>query len=281
LNYHHGCHELTAAAVCNRSEDASIITNRNSTLIAAGLLAFGVAVIPAGASASTDAGLLLAQGEQQPAQTGQPTPQQRVAMLKQWLSASQAQIRGYQWIETTVIAKGGEEKSRKQNTCYYGVDGQLQKVPVASDAAPESGPRGPLRKKIVANKKAEVTAYMQSAVALVHEYVPPDPARIQQSVNAGKMSANMVQAGQVVRLDFKDYLKPGDVLSVNLELPTNRLLGISVSSYLDSAEDPVQLDVGMGVLPDGTIYTAKSTLQAPARELTVTVENAGYRHGGG
>lgn len=266
----------------HQSEEVPNIMKRYSTLIAAGLLTLGAAVCPVGAGASTDAGLLLAQtAPLQPAQSVPPTPQQRAAMLKQWLAASQAQLRGYEWIETTVISKGGEEKSRKQNTCYYGVDGQLQKVPVASDAAPESGPRGPLRKKIAANKKEEVTAYMQSAAALVHEYVPPEPTRIQQSVNAGKMSANMVQAGQVVRLDFKDYLKPGDVLSVNLELPTNRLLGVSVSSYLDTKNDAVHLDVGMGVLPDGTIYTEKSTLQAPAEGITVTVENTGYRHSGG
>ena len=56
-------------------------------------------------------------------------------MLKQWLQASQAQLRAYEWIETTVVAKGGEEKSRSQNRCYYGVDGKLQKVPVASSGS--------------------------------------------------------------------------------------------------------------------------------------------------
>jgi hypothetical protein len=39
----------------------------------------------------------------------------------------------------------------------------------------------------------------------------------------------------------------------------------------------VLLDVGMGVLPDGTIYTARTVLDAKAKGLTVTVENTGYR----
>ena len=69
-------------------------------------------------------------------------------MLKQWLQASQAQLRTYEWVETTVITKGGEEKSRKQNTVYYGADGKLQKVPVAGGAESKSGgPPGPLLKK--------------------------------------------------------------------------------------------------------------------------------------
>ncbi|MGH8863376.1 MAG: hypothetical protein ACREVZ_01810, partial [Burkholderiales bacterium] len=147
-----------------------------------------------------------------------PTPQQRVGMLKQWMQASQAQLRAYQWIETTVISKGGEEKSRKQNTCYYGADGKLQKVPVASGEAEKSG-GGPLKKKIAASKKEEMTAYMQSAVALVKSYVPPDPERIQQSQNAGKVSINMLEPNRRISLDFKDYLKPGDMLSVEMELP--------------------------------------------------------------
>jgi len=36
---------------------------------------------------------------------------------------------------------------------------------------------------------------MKEAVALVHAYVPPDPARIQQCVNAGKLSVNPVEPG--------------------------------------------------------------------------------------
>jgi len=80
----------------------------------------------------------------QPPAQGQPpphqTPQQRVATLKEWTQASQAHLRAYEWIETTVVAKGGEEKSRTQNSCYYGVDGKLQKVPVAaSGSESESG----------------------------------------------------------------------------------------------------------------------------------------------
>ena len=79
------------------------------------------------------------QGQPQPAQPP-PTPQQRVAMLKQWLQASQAQLRSYEWVETTVsLGQGREEKSRKQNTCYYGVDGTLQKVPAAESAADSGG----------------------------------------------------------------------------------------------------------------------------------------------
>jgi hypothetical protein len=211
-----------------------------------------------------------------------PTPQQRVAMLKQWLQASQAQLRTYQWIETTLVSKDGEVKSKKVNQVYYGADGTLQKIPVPdASTPPPKTPHGPLRKHAAEQAKEEMTDYMQSAVSLVHAYLPPDPNRIQQAANSGKMAVNMVVPGQQIRLDFHDYLKPGDVLGIGIDITTNRLLGMQVSSYLDSQSDAVKLDVVEGVLADGTIYTAKTTLNAPAKGVTVVIENTGYRKLGG
>lgn len=208
------------------------------------------------------------------------TPQQRVATMKQWLAASQSQLRNYEWIETTTVSVGGEEKSRQQHRCYYGVDGKLQKVPVGA-AEQQEAPRGPLRRHVVEKKRQELTDYMQSAIGLIHQYIPPNPEQIQSTVNGGRMSVNMVEPGRVARLDFADYLKPGDKLAISVEVPTNRLLAIDVTSHLESPEDTVRLDVGMNVLPDGTLFAERSTLNAPAKDLTVTVENSGYRRAGG
>ncbi len=217
----------------------------------------------------------------------QPSPtQQRIAMLRQSLQASQQQIRAYEWVETTVVSYGGEEKSRKQQRCFYGANGVLAKV-LLSESAPASGgppgvlPIGRIAKRAAGRKKEELTAYMQSAVELVHAYVPPDPGRIQQSGRAGKASVNMVEPGRRVRLDFGDYLKPGDRLSAGIDTRTNQLLSVSVASYLETPDDPIQLEVTMAVLPDGTAYAARTTLDAPAEKLAVTVENTGYRRAGG
>ena len=207
------------------------------------------------------------------------TPQQRAANLQQWLKASQVQLRGYEWIETTVVAKGGEEKSRKQQRCYYGADGTLQKLPIEQGDA-DTGRDGRLGRRVKEAAREEMTDYMQKAVQLVHAYVPPDAARIQQAAAAGKVSVDVLEPGRRVRLVFKDYLKPGDQLATEIELPTNRLLGINVQSYLDAPSDAVLLDADLGLLPDGTIYTARTVLEAKAKDLTVTVENTGYRKAG-
>lgn len=208
-------------------------------------------------------------------------------MLKEWLKASQVQLRNYEWVETTVVAKGGEEQSRKLNTCYYGVEGNLQKVPLAggSEAKSKEPPGilmpGRLLKKAAEKKKEDLAEYMESVEALVHSYVPPDSERLQHAVNSGAVSVNMIVPGRHVQLVFHDYLKAKDSLSVDIELPTNRILGMHVASYVDEPEDAVKLDVTMGVLADGTIYTQKVLLDAVSKEITVTVENSGHRRTGG
>lgn len=214
-----------------------------------------------------------AAAEQPAAAPPSPTPEQRIATLKQWLQASQQQIRAYEWVETTTTYLKGEEKSRQQKLVYYGVDGALQKVD--QGGGQQKGPSGPLRKRIAANKQEELTDYMQSAMAVIQSYVPPSPSRIQGAIDAGKLAVS--PAGQRVNLNFRDYLKPGDTLGVSIEAPTSRLLGVNVSSYLESPADPVSLEARMGVLPDGTVFTERTTLEAPARDLTIVIENTGHR----
>jgi hypothetical protein len=209
------------------------------------------------------------------AQAPQPSVQERVAILKGTFAASQANLRQYEWIETTVVSLNGEEKSRKQQRCYHGADGVLQKVLV--DASPPPAAKPGLRGRIIANKTAELTDYMKSAVSLVKSYLPPDPAKIQASQNAGKVSIQVLDPGKRAQVNFHDYQKPGDNLAVVINLANNVVAGIGVSSYLDSATDAVTLDAKMGQLNDGTIYTSDITLNAAAKNLTVTVQNTGYR----
>ena len=79
---------------------------------------------------------------------------ERVLALKQSLEKDQAELRKNQWIETTIITYKGDEKSTAQKRCYYGADGVLQKVPVASSQADmPGGVRGRMAKR----KKEDVT----------------------------------------------------------------------------------------------------------------------------
>jgi len=211
---------------------------------------------------------------------GGPTPQERVAALKQSMQESQTKLRRYEWIETTIISLKGEEKNRTQKRCYYGADGKLQKVPIGSPAPAQESPagggrRGRVKAKVVENKKEDMKDYMERAAALVQQYVPPQPADIQRAKDAGKVTATPAGPG-LVRLEFPDYLKSGDRLSIDVDAAANQLRGLSVASYLDQAEDAVALAVQLGTLADGTSYTAQTTLDAAAKKIRVVIQNAGH-----
>jgi hypothetical protein len=198
----------------------------------------------------------------------------KVAAFKQSLAQNQKRLQQYQWIETTIVSLKGEEKSRIQKQCHYGPDGKVQKQQIS--APPEQQSKGGLRGRIVAKKKEEMTDYMQQAVALVHQYVPPDSDRIQAAKDAGKLSFSPLGQG-AIRLDFHDFVKPGDSLSITLDASNLAIQKIDVKSYLDSQDDAVTLSVTFASLNDGVSYPANSVLTAPAKNIQVVVENVNYQ----
>jgi hypothetical protein len=223
------------------------------------------------------------QAQQPPAQAAGGGAQDQVAALKQSMQQGLAKTRHYEWVETTIISLKGEEKARKQNRCYYGADGKVQKVSLDQAPAPEQaasgrgGRRGArVKEKVVENKKDEMKEYMEQAAALIHTYVPPDPAKIQAAKDAGRVAANPQAAGKV-RLVISQYLKPGDSLTLDVDGAANRLTGLGVNTYLDKPEDTVTLAVQMNVLADGALYAAQTTLEAKAKNITVVIQNSGHR----
>jgi hypothetical protein len=194
--------------------------------------------------------------------------------LKASMAASQAILRSYEWVETTVISLKGEEKARTMDRCYYGADGQMQKIPLMAPP-PEEKKRG-LRGKIIEAKKEEMADYIKEAVALVKLYVPPDSMRIQVAKDAGKVSITPLSA-QRARLTFSGYFKPNDSFTIDLDLANNRPVEAKVSTYLDSQKEPVTLDVRFGLLDNNASYSQNITLEAKGKNLVINVTNSGYR----
>ena len=168
--------------------------------------------------------------------------QQKVAAAKQAAAKNQQALRAYTWTETTQVVVKGDVKSTKVESCRYGPDGQVQKTPVSEPPPPEKQ-RG-LKGKMIEKKTAELTDEMKSAVALVHQYLPPSPDRIEAAKAAGKIT---ITPGAADSLRIADYLKPGDALTLTL-VPAQGVKKIDVSTYLDTPEggDPRRPDAGAG-----------------------------------
>jgi hypothetical protein len=200
--------------------------------------------------------------------------QQKLAAAKESAAQNQQALRQYGWIEKVELSLKGEVKSTAVNSCRYGPDGKVQKTAVVEPPPPQKK-RG-LKGKVIEKKTGEMKEEMQAAVALVHQYVPPDPGMMQVVMNAG--TASLAQAGPgVVVLKFPGYVKPGDALSLTFDTAVKSLRQLDVATYLDTPQDAVTFRVGFQALPGGPRYPGSVVLGIPGRQIEVRVTNSNYQ----
>ncbi len=199
----------------------------------------------------------------------------RVAALKESLMKDKGALSHYEWVETTTVLKDGVEKSKKQNRCYRGADGKPVKEPIGEQ--PEAKKKGGLRGKVAENKKEDIAAYLEASKKALQQYIPPSPGRVQLAKDEGRISVDMLEADKRVRLNIKGYIVPGDLLGLEVNPSTNKLLGIQVTTTVEGGKEPVTLQAAMGALEDGTSYPMKTTLDMKEKGITIIVENSGYK----
>lgn len=218
------------------------------------------------------------------AQQPDAAKQEKIAALKQSLAENQAALKHYAWTETTQISLKGEVKKQEQKECQYGPDGKVQKTPIEGASQPQQQQqagggfrRGRLiKKKIVEKKVGELKDYMERVTALVHEYVPPDPQKIQAAAASGNVAVTPAQP--VSAITIKNYLKQGDSVTLAFDTKAKKVISYNVDSYLDQPkDDAVKLAVNFARLPDGTNYVQQSVLGATAKKIQVKVMNSDYR----
>ena len=205
------------------------------------------------------------------AQSGDP--QEKLAAVKQIAAENKQKLLQYQWTETTQLTLKGDPKPASTNQCRYGPYGQVEKT--LSSPPPEQPSGGRMKQKIIAKKKEEMKDYMGDVKSLLTLYVPPDPQKMQQAYQAGKVSLN--PAGGVVNLIFKDYALPGDQMTLTFDTAARKIASLNINTYMGEAKDAVTLHVQMGSLPDGTNYTEQTVLNATAKQLVVTTTNSNYQ----
>jgi hypothetical protein len=206
-----------------------------------------------------------------------PELQQKLAVVEQAVAQNKQKLQQYQWTETTQLTLNGDAKPPSQNMCQYGPGGQVQKTPMSPPPPPPSG--GRLKQRVIANKKGEMQDYMGDVKSLLAMYVPPDPQKMEQAYQAGKVSLN--PAGGMVNLIFKDYAQPGDQMTLTFDTAAKKVVSLSVNTYMGQSKDAVTLQVQMASLPDGTNYVQQTVLNATAKKLVVTTNNSNYQKVGG
>ena len=206
-----------------------------------------------------------------------PELQQKFAAAQQAAAQNKQRLHQYQWTETTQVTLNGEQKPATENLCQYGPGGQVQKTPIGPPPQQPSG--GRLKQRVIEKKKAEMADYMDDVKGVLSMYVPPDPDKMQQAFQAGKVSLN--PSGSVLNIVFTNYAQPGDSMTLVFDPAIKKIISLSVNTYMGQAKDAVTLQVQMAGLPDGTGYPQQTILNATAKNLVVTTTNSNYQKMGG
>lgn len=206
--------------------------------------------------------------------------QNQIGALRESLDRNRAALKSYTWVETTEISSKGEVRTRVQKSCRYGPDGRVEKTPLGGtppEPAVGGRRRGGLKQAIVEKKVEELKDYMERVGALVQQYVPPDPQKIQAAQQAGNISLQPGESQGSVTLTVTNYLKSGDSVAIGLDPVAKQVRAYDVHSYLDNPkDDAVTLAVTFGSLPDGTNYPQQTVLDAAGKKIQVKVTNSDY-----
>src|SRR6185436_1575822 len=100
--------------------------------------------------------------------------------------------------------------------------------PISAPPPPPSG--GRLKKRAIKKKTEEIKDYMGDVKNLLSYYVPPNPPKMQQALQAAKVSLN--PAGGLVNLIFTDYAQPGDRMTLAFDTATKKIISLNVNTYM-------------------------------------------------
>jgi hypothetical protein len=201
---------------------------------------------------------------------------QKVAEIKQASAANKQALARYTWQEQQAISLKGEVKKTVSYQVSIGADGQQQKIELGSTAAPPpSG--GRLKQRIVAKKTDEFQQYGQQVAALAKQYTQPNPQLLQQAYQQGNASIQLGGAPGTVTLVIKNYIKPGDSMTLVFNEGQNAIQTLQVSSYLTDPKDAVTMVVQFAKLPSGVNHVATAQINGVSKQMTVAIQNFNYQ----
>ena len=204
--------------------------------------------------------------------------QQKLMAVRESQQANKQKLAHYTWQETETISLKGEVKDTKMFQVQMGPNGQQQKTEISDQKAQaEGGGRnGRLKQRVVEKKKEEFQEYGQQIGALAKQYTTPDPDRLMQAKEAGNVSLQLGSAG-TTNLVIKNYVKPGDTMTMTIDDQTKSVQSVQVNSYLDDPKDAVTISAQFAKLPDGTNHVASSQINGVSKQLVISVVNSNYQ----
>jgi len=203
-------------------------------------------------------------------QQGQQQDQKFAQAMKQNTLA----LRQYSWKSQTQIRKDGEVKATKVYMNRYAADGTVVQLLLEESSAklPKFGIRGMVAKK----KKEEAMELIDALQRFARSYGELPPAKMQEFMTRATVTLETRAPQPLLRLESGNVLQSGDSMVVWLDANTRRQRRIEINSSFDAK--PVRIVTEFKDIANGPTYMARSVVDYPHEELTLTIENFEYEH---
>jgi cytochrome c1 len=211
----------------------------------------------------------------QPAIAQNAGMQAKIAQVAEASKANKAALSHYNWQESVTTRIKGEVKKQQVFLVNIGPDGQQQKSEI--NAQPDQASGGPLKRHIVAKKKAEYKDYGDQIADLARQYTAPDPGRLQQAYQQGNISLQLGGGESMMTLNIKNYIKPGDSVTLVFNKAQKAIQSIRVASYLDDPKDAVTIAAQFAKLPNGINHVTGTQINGASKQLSVVTQNSNYQ----
>jgi hypothetical protein len=197
--------------------------------------------------------------------------------LLEAMAANNKQLRQYSFKQRTETYHQGELKNTKVDEIHYNAGGERVSIPLdehkADVQAPRRGPGHRLIAKKMEEEKEKMKDYIERLTALASRYPGGDPSKLQAALS----NAEVITGGgsSHVRIRMRNYLKPGDSITMSFDPATKRPLKTEIDTFLDDA--PVLMVVAFDQLRDGPNYPGKIVMYSGKKELEIRVFTYDYR----
>ncbi len=180
----------------------------------------------------------------------------------------------YTWKSQTQIRKEGDVKATKLYSSRYAADGTVVQLLLRENSAslPKFGIRGMVAKK----KKEEAQKLIEELQQLAKSYGELPPAKMQEFMKSANATLETNEPQALLRLESTNVLQPGDSMTIWLDANTRHQRRVEINSTFDAK--PVRIVTEFRDLPNGPTYMARSVVDYPREELTLTMENFDYEH---
>jgi hypothetical protein len=210
-----------------------------------------------------------------PAIAQNPDLQAKLAQIKVASAANKQALSHYNWQESVTTSIKGEVKKQQTYLVSVGPNGQQQKSEI--NAQPDQASGGPLKRHIVAKKKAEFQDYGAQIADLARQYTQPDPERLQQAYQQGNISMQLGGGETSTTLVIKNYIKPNDSVTLVFNKQSKAIQSVRVASYLDDPKDAVTIAAQFAKMPNGINHVTGTQINGASKQLTVVTRNSNYQ----